>query len=346
MDLKPYFKRREHISMTPAVVIGAYSIDQNRNYQDGLKNLKYLNIPEEINFDLNQGLYIEKPSLHPRERIHQLTSFIMHNSKDVIKEKKVDADFVCFRGVLRYLLATPYNRRQAWEIDAVKYKRTIYMCLLPSQEQRQENLEEKKFRQYGFKFESNLMADHPQRNPKGSTEPVFEGEEFNVVMSRSINGLKLIFGNEIDGVKSDHVITSVEELNHVPLVEVKSREIQNYEEHNFNKFKVLLWYCQASVADITEIYIGMRNNEGIIENIKVVNLKDAMHVTPWEISICENFLNNFLQCVKYDMRNIDDANEVFRYSWNPNVQQHSIKLEKISYKDFLPEKFVSFMNNL
>ncbi|KAG5671407.1 hypothetical protein PVAND_001605 [Polypedilum vanderplanki] len=350
MDLKPYFKRREHISMTPAVIVGAYSIDRNRNYQDGLKNLKYLKIPKEINFDLNQGLYIDKPELDIRERLHQLTSFIMHNSKDVIKEKKVDADFVCFRGVLRYLLETPYNGKQAWEIDAVKYKGTIYMCLLPSQEQiryqNNENSETRKFRQYGYKFESYLMADHPQRNPKGSTEPVYEAEEFNVVMSRSINGLKLIFANEIDGVKSDHVITSVEELKQVPLVEVKSRR----EEHHLNKFKTLAWYCQSAVTDLFDIYVGIRNFEGIVTDIKLINIKEiAKEQTKhfgWEISVCKNFLKNFLNEVKNDTKNVDDAHVVFRYSWDPNIQQQTVNLDLLYSTNFLPKQFIDFMESL
>jgi hypothetical protein len=81
-----------------------------------------------------------------------------------IVDRPVPADFVCFRGLLTQLLATPYEgpRSDAWEIAATRYKGTIYLNLRKTEEEVQKiktrTDEHEKFTRWGYKFEQYLFA--------------------------------------------------------------------------------------------------------------------------------------------------------------------------------------------
>lgn len=145
--------RANNFSIEKPKVEGAYSVDCDRKYANHLKNLKYLTkIPKEIKFDLNDGEYVDKPPYVRTERMDQMTSFVMQHKDLINKDKRIDADLFCFRGVLRIIMATPYKRKNPWAMHAIKYKGTIYMCM--NSEQKSPVKATTKVEQYGFKFES------------------------------------------------------------------------------------------------------------------------------------------------------------------------------------------------
>lgn len=41
--------------------------------------------------------------------------------------RSLSTDFVAFRGLLTTIMCTPYEKREGWQIFAVKYKGTIYL---------------------------------------------------------------------------------------------------------------------------------------------------------------------------------------------------------------------------
>jgi hypothetical protein len=56
------------IEISKPKLIGAFSLDENRKYQHGIKNLKYLQIPRDVHFNLNDGEYILKKEYDAKDR--------------------------------------------------------------------------------------------------------------------------------------------------------------------------------------------------------------------------------------------------------------------------------------
>ena len=76
-----------------------------------------------------------------------------------------NTDFVCWRGVLTKIAATPYDRGQrceGWKIAVVKYRGTHYMreydTELRVKAERNKTDREREMAYWGFKFEQYLCA--------------------------------------------------------------------------------------------------------------------------------------------------------------------------------------------
>lgn len=177
-NLRPSNNRR-HPSQFPPIslptIIGAFSVYDKRQYHSDRTMCKYV-YPEcielsRVQYDLNDGManVIRKPeNCSEHERIDHLLRFILSSFENVRKtqnndkSKLLSADVVCFRGMLRLLMCTPYENRDAWIILATKYKGTIYLCAKETDAKMRENAnlsqKTKTIFSYGFKFEQYLFT--------------------------------------------------------------------------------------------------------------------------------------------------------------------------------------------
>ena len=214
--------------------------------------MKYLKIPSKVNFDLNKGDddYVDKPPSAEHEKINQLLNFILHNKNVISHQKK--PDFVCFRGLLRLLMSTPYEPKEAWIVLATKFKNTIYLCAEETQSKKVEKMKRTardiKYCRYGFKFESYILSDHPSQPAPGNSQPVIEAEEFCAMYSSAIDGKKILYGAEMDGVIADRQCKTIEDLRKLEMVEVKVKRQENNERQltNFYRFKSRNW-CKNNI---------------------------------------------------------------------------------------------------
>ena len=331
MDLKPSKHLRPFPKFSKPYLEGAFSIDRNRIYQNTFSNLKYLKIPSKINFDLNRGDddYVDKPSSAENEQITQLLNFILHN-KDVIRDQKKRPDFICFRGLLRLLMSTPYEPNEQWIVIATKFKNTIYLCSIETQLKKAEKMRRTardiKFCRFGFKFENCVLSHDPSKPAPGSSQPVIEAEEFCAMYSAEIDGKKILYGAEMDGViGANGSCQTLEELRKLEMVEVKVKRRENNERQltNFYRFKARNWFLQSFLVGIDKIFVGIRNDEGIVNEVKTISTKElsgeAKQYNYWHGTVAANFLNDFLKKVAKDMKNVDDARSVYRYQYDTRV---------------------------
>lgn len=140
-ELRPSLNIRPFPKFNLPVIEGYFSIDRDRKYLDSLCNLKYLKVPHSINFNLNEGdkTYVDKlPSADEEQISHLLTFIIQH--KTFVLSKHISPDFVCFRGLLRLLMSTPYEEREAWIVLATKFNGVIYLCAEETQQKKIEKL--------------------------------------------------------------------------------------------------------------------------------------------------------------------------------------------------------------
>lgn len=162
-------------SFSPPTIIGSFSLDGNRVYIPDTRNCKYVrknDLGNPLHLDLNKGYenVIRKSSQCENENLDHLLRFIIENmpklvhSKDstASQRKSLNVDFVCFRGLLRLVMCTPYENRDSWIILATKFNGTIYLCALETDEKKHERLNmtesTKKILSYGFKFEQYMLT--------------------------------------------------------------------------------------------------------------------------------------------------------------------------------------------
>ncbi|KAG5671409.1 hypothetical protein PVAND_001607 [Polypedilum vanderplanki] len=352
-DLKPF------PSFTRPYICGVFSLDSQRDYHDGMSNLNYLKIPQKVNFNLNLGddKYMEKSVSADEEKLKHLLTFIMKNCDKVIINKRVNADFVCFRGLLKTIMCTPYEWHESWIILASKFKETIYLFAVETEQKKNKRLAETKrdkmFQRYGHKFENYIFSNDPSQMPLGSEKPVIENEECCVMFSTKLAGRNsILYGAEIDGIQSNKKITSLDQLRQFPLVEakVKRRETNERQIDNFYKHKARNFWCQSFLVGIDKIILGLRDDNGFVGEVTEMSLKklsdEAKHRNYFHATVCVNFLNDFLEKVKYDMRNIkDEPSIIFKYEWNTQIADYIIthQINDSNYK-FITQDFVDFMN--
>lgn len=164
-------------------IVGSFSVTDvgpNRCYLPDARHCKYVYKnyhTDRINYNLNDGIeqVIQKPDSANDEKLNHLLEFIVQNKqrlrKSPIDESHLDyqlfADFVCFRGLLRLLMCSPYERRDSWNILATKYKGTIYLCAKETEKQKEErnnrNDTMKRILSYGFKFEQFILSGNFNR---------------------------------------------------------------------------------------------------------------------------------------------------------------------------------------
>jgi RAI1 like PD-(D/E)XK nuclease len=332
-------------------IVGAYSVDKNRNYQGDIGNLKYLKWPEPSkSIDLRPGEYVDKPPYVSEERIHQMTEFLMQYRDEFVVNKRIDANIVCFRGVLKNILAAPYTQ-ESTIVHAMKLHGTIYLCSIASnQEFKKPNVEAEKYSKYGFKFESHVTSSDPDEDPLGDKETLYEAEEFCVMMTRNIGNHKVLFGIESDGVKSSTKINDIEGLKKSPLVEIKTMKSNVTDTISIDKklkHKSLVWWSQNYIAGIDNVHVGVINND-LVNKYEILNVnrlaEEAKKESRWNPDTCKMNLQTAINKIADDLNDVDDESTIYRYEFS--AQDLSFNFKKREGETFFKPEYIQFINEI
>lgn len=298
-------------NITKPTIVGCFSLDEHRKYVAGTKNCKYVVVvdpKQRVKFDLNHGYenVIQKNEDIDEKLTHVLT-FIAQNMPKLLApnanehtRKLLAADVVCFRGLLRLLMCTPYEQRENWIILAVKYRGTIYLCAEETEKHRKErrnrNATSKRILSYGFKFEQFMMSgrykskyiymtmiiesdssflDKFGERPNINV-PVNENEEFCCMFRTRLGNHELLYGAEMDGIESDDAVDLASaDLDSLKFVElkVKLREERENQYRNYLRFKLRNWWCQSFLVNIKNIIMGTRNDKGIVDQVTRLDVR-------------------------------------------------------------------------
>lgn len=196
--------------------IGYYCLNEQREFQDDASNASYLYLPPKSAFplDLNAGIeqVQRKIAVSDYHAIQQMCQYI-YNHQELLRESpdglKVPADFVTFRGGLRQIMCTPYERQNDYRLLATRLNGTIYLSRVETEEQRieQEQMTRRHMDMcsWGFKFEQYCTTSPPNMAPVTSG-PVNESKEFACVYRCKLDGLHLLYAAEMDCMKSDVMV--------------------------------------------------------------------------------------------------------------------------------------------
>lgn len=339
---------RQFPSISQPKIVGCFSLNGNREYLADARNCKYVyknyNRSKQVHYDLNDGIedVIRKPESSTDEKASHLLEFILRNKQTLRqqasqqnRDKILSPDFVCFRGLLRLIMCTPYEQRDGWIILATKYKGTIYLCARDTEKQTQERNNQteatKRILSYGFKFEQYILTgkgcieirkkltmiiqigthwilDNPSEKPPTNV-PVNEAEEFCCMFSTTLNGQRILYGAEMDGIESnDTQDLDNADLNQFKFVElkVKLREQNHRQKQNYHRFKLRNWWCQSFLVNIKKIIVGTRTTDGIVNELSTVDVKDI----PKQCQVC-NSIFSFLCINNLLFECCENKNDVF-----------------------------------
>lgn len=178
-----------------------------------------------MEWDLNQGMehVIRKDqSFSKDEGLSMILKWILENKQAfAIMDPKTNetapltslsTDFVCFRGLCTTIMCTPYEKREGWQLFAVKHKGTIYLRQMDTEAKikAEANKPEHqlKMSSWGYKFEQFVLKDlKKERDESFDIEsgrklpPVNENEEFCSVFRTRLGHHSMVYGAEMDGFR-------------------------------------------------------------------------------------------------------------------------------------------------
>lgn len=171
---------RSFPSFSVPKIIGSFSLDENRAYISDTRNCKYVrkdNLEHPLRFNLNNGYenVIRKSNQCENEKLDHLLKFItehmlrlerqnglLEETNQNVQRNKLNVEFVCFRGLLRLIMCTPFENRDPWIILASKFMGTIYLCALETKQKKLERLntteKTRRIFSYGYKFEQYMLT--------------------------------------------------------------------------------------------------------------------------------------------------------------------------------------------
>ncbi|CAH4030758.1 unnamed protein product [Pieris brassicae] len=285
----------------------------------GLENLKYARkiSNKTVNFDLN--LLVDEVQRKPPEldvKLDRLIQFLSNNEKrlNITTPNKLDsATIFCYRGLMTCITNTPYET-EPWIIVALLFKGNIYLCArdtyIKKLKKKHMSDKDKLFTSWGFKFEQYILSDKPNVKPNPNV-PNNEMEEFSCVFKTTLNSHKIIYAAEMDGIRCDKKEvpeaphTDDDVLNYLQdkeFIELKTNRHLEFphQQKSYRQYRTKKWWCQSFLVGIDTILCGFRNDNGIVEKLQTINVKDLPKMSKqfWDPNVCFNFLDTFFVHVK------------------------------------------------
>lgn len=86
----------------------------------------------------------------------------------------------------------------------------------------------------------------------------------------------MLYGAEMDGVLSDKVLEDPLPIGDLNFIELKTTRIVEVPHQlvTLKKFKFLSWWCQSFTVGINSILCGIRDDRGIVRELKDYKVAD------------------------------------------------------------------------
>ena len=183
-------------------------------------------------------------------------------------------------------MCTPYERRDDWLMEVVRWRGTLYLVQVDTDKRRRERLQEtqrqRQMSSWGYKFEQLMTSPNPGECPD-TEAPVDENEEFCCLFRTRISGTSIVYGAEMDAYKADRRLNEGEVLNPDNFVEMKtSRMIDNERQDRSFRLKINFW---TWIYNLHCIFLGDSNFSNGGRSHSLLELKsccvDGGMMTEW-----------------------------------------------------------------
>ena len=335
----PYFAR--------PMEVGSFSTVGAKEFAAGRGQLRFLALPSptaRLAWDLDAG-YDSWIQDETKVFLQPICDWLQYEAKRTEKGLRATlqgARFVCWRGVLTKIAATPYDCRTSWRIAVCRVGETIFLAEFDTPERLADEAamteRNKRMSYWGHKFESYLTAD--KEGHVDSESPVNCLEQFLVVAKGRLGEHRLLLAGEVD-------CQDAERREYVELKTTREMSPGSRAEGSFHRFKTLKWWLQSFLLGVPRIIAGFRDDDGLVQRLQPFSL-DELARDPrrgWEGAVGLNFAQAFLSLLAQSMTQ-DDPSQVWLAERRPNARElEPLRLLHGSERDqyaFLTDQFLQF----
>lgn len=191
------------------------------------------------------------------------------------KQKRVKADIVTFRGIMRKLISAAFDNPtyNKVELRVVAFDGQLFIKDVASRDDERQTTSESKNAWYtGYKFESVATLSQPlpyvdrttlEKRPK---KLVNTGDEFITVVRTGVGSTKLILGAEIDCV-FDFKEDGRDNLKHYAELKCTSMVSTQADARKFER-KIFKTWLQCFLVGIPRIIYGFRDENCILRTVE------------------------------------------------------------------------------
>lgn len=341
------------------VEFGFFSLDGERQFQDDDSMLRYFKHPGEtydLEFDLTKGYEnrVEKDDDVKERLTHLLTwikkhrrRFQLSNQAPVKDDKKLNTDFVAWRGHLTKFLCTPYETREPWKMAATLYNGTIYISEVETEkakfDRQHRSSRQNEMCYWGYKFEDYLTEPRQASQEKSPLQPsvVNTNEAYCTIVRTRLKNHSILMGAEVDCCTRDAAKRPPNNY-----IELKTTRIMQHfkQRQNFARYKLIKFWGQSFLAGLPEIVVGLRDDDGIVRELKTYKTIEIPAVCKgfpnhWNPNICMNFLDGLLSWLK-QIVTIDNKDVVYMMNFEPPFDKVRLDLIDDGTECFLPDWYV------
>ena len=231
------------------------------------------------------------------------------------------ADVISWRGNLSKILATPWNTRDAWHMEAELVHGVVVLNVLEPAE----NLAREANRQgrdalmcyWGFSFEEACT---------GGTydEPIDCMNAYCAVVRAGVGRHRLILGGEVDCWDGQtEGLGGYVELKTTRIMETASQVAR------FERDKLLKWWAQSFAVGVRRIIVGFRDDDGAVRKLQTLETLKlpgyaARHPGAWDPKTALQFADKFLTWLRAHLGSIPEGSRV-RVEYEPRRRKHEIR---------------------
>ena len=219
------------------------------------------------------------------------------------------ATIVTYRNNLNKIAGTPYNFRDAWEIDStcVIENGPTFLDVRKLDDGRGEDARQKEFMYMGYYFE-NLCT--------GAADQIVDAnEEFCSILNLQLGDQKILLAAEIDCEENG----KYKELKTM-------REPRNQrDENNLFRHRMMKYWIQSYLAGVPEVVVGMRDDSGILRHVEIFDTFSMPQLAQEKLPSFQKVWHsktilNFLHSVLSRIRNVSQRHlgKTIRIRYEPN----------------------------
>ncbi|EHA47524.1 decapping endonuclease targeting mRNA [Pyricularia oryzae] len=333
-----------------------FSYDADHKFRLDDSSMKWY-YPPRLGADLSEGFesFDKLDEGASAEHIDSLLQTIIAHEQRI--GKKIDAHVVTWRGIVTKLMASPYEDRDGFDLNATLYQDCVFI-----EEDYASRMESKKAQDsepwkspiprevmtfWGYKFET--LSTIPK--PWGETsrdyiegrelEPTNNKEQYCSVVRTGIGKTILCIGGEVDAIWDSKPSTP----GPINWVELKtSAEVRNDRDAaNFER-KLLKWWIQSFLLGVPKIVVGFRTRDGHLTRVdemetNVIPANVQQRGRSWNGDTCINFCSAVLDWIRSTMDD-DGVWRIRRRARSSVIEM--FKIEETGHGRVLTDDFINW----
>ncbi len=188
-----------------------------------------------------------------------------------------------------------------------------------------------------------IIGSGKSSSQNGANDELNNSEAFCSVIRSRLNQHSVVTGAEVDCCDLiDGKFKAPE--NYIELKTSRIMDNRN-RRRNFSRFKLKKFWAQSYLAGVPKIICGMRNDDGIVQQIKTYKTMDIPKIAntnggEWNASICMNFLDSFLHWMK-DIVIKDNPQIVYSFRFQAPFKTVTVEELPIGLETFIPDWFIN-----